>query len=83
MPGHIAPWLFQSIEFDITVVTSKGLYGQALSDLLAQFPSSECGPLHEDCFAKKFDLCRLKKGTLPSMACSLIKRRDKDCVICF
>lgn len=39
---------FQLNGFDITVATLKGIQSQALSDLVAQFLSSENEPLHED-----------------------------------
>lgn len=35
MSGRTARWLFQLNEFDITMITSRGLWSQALSDLLA------------------------------------------------
>lgn len=48
MSRCVARWLLQLNEFDITVVISRGLGSQALSDVLAQFSSEECEPLHED-----------------------------------
>lgn len=47
MSGRTARWLLQLNEFDIIVITPRWLLSQTLSDLLAQYPSRECKPLHD------------------------------------
>lgn len=51
MTGCVVQWLLQLNEFDITVVTLRG--SQSLYDLLVQFFSRECKPLHKELACKE------------------------------
>lgn len=67
MSGRIAQWLLQLNEFDINVITPQGLRSQALFDLIAQFPSEKCEPLHEKLPCEEICFVETKEWRLHSM----------------
>ncbi|BFG30469.1 hypothetical protein CerSpe_167430 [Prunus speciosa] len=48
LSGHLARWLLQLSEFDITCTTPKAIKGQAVIDMLALFPEEEESTLSEE-----------------------------------
>lgn len=53
MSGRTARQILQLNEYDIIVIIPKKLRSQALSDLIAQFPSEKCEPPHEELSCEK------------------------------
>lgn len=74
MSGRTARWPLQLNEFDVTVIISKGLRSQALSDLIAQFPSKKCEPLYEELPCEEISSVEIKSGILPLMVHLLTKK---------
>ncbi|BFG30168.1 hypothetical protein CerSpe_164420 [Prunus speciosa] len=48
LSGHLARWLLQRSQFDITCATPKAIKGQAVIDMLALFPEVEDSTLSEE-----------------------------------
>lgn len=66
MSRQFAQWLLKLSEFDILVMTPKGLRSQVLSNMLAQFSSGEHEPLYEDLYCEEIYVIEDNKWVLPS-----------------
>ncbi|KAG5552566.1 hypothetical protein RHGRI_010597 [Rhododendron griersonianum] len=62
LTGWVAGWLLTLAEFDISCTTRKPIKCQALSDLLAQFPSGQCEPLEESLPGGSFEALAASKN---------------------
>ncbi|XP_059658416.1 uncharacterized protein LOC132304703 [Cornus florida] len=46
--GRVARWLLMLAEFDIQCFAPRAIFSQAMADLIAQFPSGNFEPVHDD-----------------------------------